>query len=118
MIVPQAFRSRSEPCGCESGEEREEQQTANRRCICGPCDASYHLGALARPGTLVDGELVAFRSIRSAAGLASAWFARFVAESSSLPPSLVDTPSVEDWIARAHAYAGSLPPKKPQAAKR
>ena len=35
-----------------------------------------------------------------------------------VPPSLVDTPAVEDWIARAHAYADSLPPKKPKAAKR
>jgi hypothetical protein len=35
-----------------------------------------------------------------------------------VPPTLVDTPAVEDWIARAHAYADSLPPKKPKAAKR
>jgi ADP-ribose pyrophosphatase YjhB (NUDIX family) len=30
-----------------------------------------------------------------------------------VPPSLLDTPAVEGSIARAHAYADSLPPKKP-----
>ena len=35
-----------------------------------------------------------------------------------VPPTLVDDPAIEDWIARAHAHADSLPPKKPKAAKR
>jgi TfoX/Sxy family transcriptional regulator of competence genes len=35
----------------------------------------------------------------------------------AVPPALLSSPDVEGWVARSHAYAATLPAKKPKAAK-
>ena len=34
-----------------------------------------------------------------------------------VPPSLLDDPAIEDWIARAHSHAATLPAKQPKPAR-
>jgi TfoX/Sxy family transcriptional regulator of competence genes len=35
-----------------------------------------------------------------------------------VPPAMLDDPALSEWIGRSFAFASSLPPKKPKAAKK